>query len=227
MSAYISATFEKTLLPATSQVRVILRNRDDGGVPPSPSVTYFPTNPDDLKYNVIGQFLDRTSGEVFTRITALADLTNVLYPVKALNTLEDLTANFLAAGVTQGDLLTVTLSDVEPWNSAVYNGNPFQFTVATVTTTRVTLTTPFPAFLKGLSWAVPARSISGTAGVTLRNGNPADGTYFRDSRFQRYYATALEAETSVTAMKADLTALTTATVGATLTTEVVTLSSSI
>jgi len=232
MSAYISATFEKTLLPATSQVRVILRNRDDGGVPPSPSVSYFPTNPDDLKYNVVVKFVSRTLGEEFQRIALLADLTDVALPIRALDTLEDLSTNFLPGplpvnDVTQGDLLTITLSDVEPWNSNVYSGNPFQFTVQSVTSTRITVTPPFPAFANTLSWAIPARGLSGIAGVTIRNGNPANTLKYRDSRFQRYYTTALEAETSVTAMKADLTSLATATVGATLTTEVVTLSSSI
>lgn len=227
MSAYISATFEKTLLPATSQVRVILRNRDDGGVPPSPSVSYFPTNPDDLKYNIVGQFLSRTQGESFIAIATLADLTNVSRPVRALDTLEDLATDFVTAGVDHNDLLTVTLSDVEPWNSDVYSGNPFQFTVQSVTTTRITVTPPFPAFANTLSWAIPARSLSGIAGVTIRNGNPGNTLFFRDSRFQRYYSTALEAETSVIAMKASLTSLATATVGATLTTEVVTLSSTI
>lgn len=228
MSAYISATFEKTLLPTTTQVRVILRNRDDGSVPPAPSTIWFPTNPDDLRYNIVGQFRSRTAGEQYINIATLPDLTDVNKPVRLLNTLEDLAVDFTAANVAQGDLLTVTLSDTEIWNSDVYSGNPFQFTVAQIiSATQITVTTPFPAFAKALSWSIPARSLTGVAGVTIRDGDPADSLLFRDSRFQRYYGTALEAENSVIAMKAKLTALATEVVGASLTTETVTLSSSI
>ena len=236
MSSYISVVFEKAYLSTSGKVRVIVRNRDDGGVPPNPSGVYFPTQGDDLREFIVGQFLNRTDGEQYLRIATLADLSDVNYPVLPLTTFEDTTANFSTA--VQGDLLQITVPDSQLWTSTEYTDtNPHVFVIDSVGPNpyqQITVTKPFPAFLRGATWAIPARSLSGAAGVTLRAGSPDLGPYyFRDSRFNRIYTTtgtvtaALDAENSVIAMKAYIQSLLNAVVGATLTTEVVTVSSSI
>ncbi len=227
MAAYISVVFEKDRLSTSEQVRVIVRNRDDGSVPPLPSPTYFPTEPDDLRAFIVGQFINSVNGDMFTRIAALADISGVT--IRELDTFQDLSANFTGAGVVPGDLLAITLPDPQLWTSDEYTDtNPHIFQVSSVlSATKLVINRPFPAFATGLAWAISARSISGTTGTTLRNGSPADGSFFRAHRYNRLYSTAVTAENSVTAMKADITALTNETVGSTLTTETVTIGSTI
>jgi len=234
MSSYISVVFEKDYLSTSKKVRVIVRNRDDGGVPPNPSGIYFPTQGDDLRDFIVGQFINNTSGEQYIRIATLADLSDVNYLVLPLTTFEDLAVNF--STVVMGDLLQITVPDSQLWTSDEYTDtNPHIFPIASVvSTTKITVTKPFPAFLRGATWSIPARGLSGIAGVTLRAGTPSAGPfYFRDRRLNRLYTTtgavsaALDAENSVIAMKAYIKTLLDEVVGATLITEVVTVSSSI
>jgi len=227
MASYISVVFEKAQLVTSEQVRVIVRNRDDGNVPPNPSTSYYPTYPDDLQPFIVGLFINSVTGESFARIATVADLAGIT--IRTLDTLVDTGVDFVAAGVAIGDLIEVTLPDSELWTSDEYPDiNPHIFQVATiVNSTTITVTRPFPAHANSLNWAIPARSLIGAAGVTLRNGLPANGTEFLTTRFNRLYPTVVEAETSVVAMKADIGALMNENAGASLVSETVTIGSTL
>lgn len=227
MPAYISVVFEKAQLVTSEQVRVIVRNRDDGSVPPAPSPVHFPTQPNALQNFIVGQYISSVTGESFTRIATTSDLNT--YSTLPLNTLEDQNVDFIAAGVSAGNILTINLADPELWTSTEYPGtNPFSFSVAAVlSSTAIRVVQPFPAFLNSVEWEIATASLSSATGVTRRNGLPSAGTYFLDRRFNRIFPTVVEAENAVVAMKADITALTNETVGDTLTTETVTLSATI
>lgn len=219
MSSFVSARFEKDDLPITDQVRIIVRNLDQGNVPPQPSTAYFPTDPDALQPFVVADFVSRVTGESFSRIANLTDLDT--FSILRLNTFEDTTTDFVAASVTPGDVVEITLAEPEIWTSEEYPGtNPFVFTVSTVLgTTRLELTTSFPVFGNALTWSIPARSISGSAGVTIREGNPPNSTTFLERRFNRYFTDAVAATNFVTATKADLVALANESVGSGLVSE--------
>jgi len=213
MSAYISVVFEKTRLITSDQVRVVVRNRDDGLVPPLPGVSHYPTQPDALRNFIVGLFINNVTGESFSRIATTSDITTIT--VRQLDTLKDTGVNLTAASVEAGDLLYVYLTDSELWTSQEYTDtSPHVFQVASVIDS-VTLTTtkPFPAHASGFTWTIPTRSVTGTAGVTLRNGQPANGTEFLDQRFNRLYTTVVDAENSVIAMRAGVQALTNEVVG--------------
>lgn len=227
MSAYISVVFEKARLVTSGQVRVIVRNRDDGSVPPLPNVSYYPTHPNDLQDFIVGQYLNNVSGDAFARIATLTDISTLT--VRPLNVFRDLSVDFLAASVAAGDLLQVQLIDPELWTSVEYTDtNPHIFQIQSViNATTITLTKPFPAYLYGASWSIPARNLTSATGFTQREGLPSNGTYFLDSRYNRLYSNVVDSENSVIAMKADILALTDESAGAGLTTEVITVSSSI
>lgn len=219
MASFISARFEKDELPITDQVRIILRNIDQGNVPPQPSTSFFPTDPDSLRPFVVGEFISRVTGENFVRVVDLSDLDTLT--TLTLIRFEDTTTDLVAAGVLAGDNLEVTLTAPEIWTSEEYPGtNPFTFTVASViSATQLQVSLAFPAFGNGLTWSIPARSISGSVGVTIRDTDPPDSSIFLDQRFNRYFTDAVAATNFVTATKADLVALANESVGAGLVNE--------
>lgn len=225
MAAYISASFEKTLLTTSEQVRVIVKNRDDGDVPPAPSALFFPTDPSALQSFIVANYSG--SAETYVGISTVAQLTSVT--ARALDTIEDTTVgNFTGAGVIAGDVIKITIPDPQLWTSNEYPGtNPFSFTIdAVVSATEVRLTRPMPAFYNGFTWTIDRLSLTKYAGKTLRNGSPTPG-YFRDSRFNRLFETVIDAENAVIAMKADMLTLANDSAGANLTNEVITVSSTV
>lgn len=212
MAGYISARVEQDALPTSNQVRAIIRNVDQGVVPPTPNATYFPTDPDDLRAFLVLEYVSDVIGERYVRVATLADLT--AYAVTPLNTFEDLSTDFVAAGVTAGDIIEIVQPDSELWNSEEYPTTVFQFAVATVvSTTQITVEGALPSFQTSLNWSLSARGISGTAGVTRREGTPAGGTLFRDSRFNRYFTDAVASTDYVSAVKAGMTTLATEVTG--------------
>lgn len=227
MPTYISAVFEKDNLLTSEQIRVIVRNVDTSSGPPVPSVSHYPTEPDDLREFIVAQYVSSVLGENFSHVAILADITGI--STRQLDILQDLSVDFVAAGATAGDLIEVTLPDPQLWTSALYPGtNPFIFQIASVlSTTTVQVIQPFPAFLNNMSWEIPTLSLSSTTGITRRTGLPPNGTYFRDTRFNRLFPTVIEAENAVVSMKADLTALSNENAGAGLVTETITASPSI
>lgn len=228
MSAYVSAVFEKTLLTTSAQVRVVIRNRDDGSAPPPPTALYFPTDPNDLREFILAQYISDVGGEVFTRVMTLSDLST--YPILALDTVEDLTANFNTfPAVTIGDTIAITIDDPQYWTSAEYTEtNPFTFTVANVlSNTQLQLNRPLPAFYNGFSWTIATGSRAGYAGVTRRNGSPNAGSYFRTDRYNYVKDTVVEVDNAVVAIKAQIQSLVNASAGANLADETVTVSSQV
>jgi hypothetical protein len=219
MPAYISARFEKTLLSTSDQVRVIVRNLDQGDVPPAPSVTYFPTQPSGMQTFIVGEYVNDTVGERFKRVASLADTTGITS--RALDTFDAALGNFVVAGVAPGDILEITLPDATLWTSEEYpTASPFQFSVvAVVSPTRLRVAQPFPAFGRDLTWSIPARSINNTDGITHRNGNPVGPVEFLDRRFNTYFLNALDAENFVSAAKASLDTLANEGTGSALTNE--------
>lgn len=227
MSVHLSYTFEKDELPTSPAVRVITRNRDDGDVPPSPGPSYFPTFPDDLREFLVVQYLGDSLGESFVRIATLADLTT--YTTRSLDTFEDATADFVGDGVLPGDVLDISILDPNSWTSDEYpSSNPFQFSVLSViSATQLQVAVPFPAFATNLTWAITARSISGTLGKTRRNGSPVVSSIYRDSRFNRRFLTAVDAENYVAAAKADIASLVNDSMSANLVDETATTSATV
>ena len=219
MASFVSARFEKDELPITDQVRIILRNLDQGNVPPQPSSAYFPTDPDSLQPFIVAEFVSRVTGENFVRVADLSDLGSLTLLV--LNTFEDTVVDFVAAGVIASDLIEVTLPEPEVWTSEEYPGtNPFIFQVSAVLSpTRIEVARVFPAFRNALAWSIPTRSLSGAVGVTLRSTVPPDSTTYLERRFNRYFTNGVAATNFVTATKADLVALTNESIGAGLVSE--------
>jgi len=216
MTAYVSATFEKTLLPGSGRVRIIIRSLDQGPVPPLPSPVYFPTQPDDLNVFGVMEYVNDVTGERWVRVATLADFTGIA--AVPLDTFEAATGNFLVAGVLPGDVLQLSVLEPEQWTSIEYPGtNPYSFIITGVlSATRLTVTPPFPGFLAAVNWSIPARSINNTDGVTHRNGSPAGPILVRDQRFNAYFPDAVGAENFVAATKAELDALSTESTGAAL-----------
>lgn len=227
MSSYVSATFEKDHLATSDQVRVITRNRDDGDVPPDPSATYYPTDPDNLQSFIVGEFIGSTVGERFNRVATTTDLATIT--PRTLNSLRDTTGDFIVNGVQAGDIVEVTLADTELWTSTEYpSSNPFTFQVQTVESANVLTVSPsFPSYLNDFNWEIPNRGIQGITGSTRRDGNPSGGTEFIDTRFASFFTNAASAEEFVAATKADLDTLATDTTGASLVDEHYTGTSSI
>lgn len=219
MVSAVSAKFEKDLITSTGEVRVIVKNLDEGRIPPSPSSTYFPTEPNSIRDFIVIEYVSDTIGERFARVATLSDFSSL--DTKKLIEFEDSAADFVFAGVTSGDTLEVSLSDDTIWTSDEYpSGNPFVFVVDSVlSATKLKVFLPFPAFATNLSWSIPSRSITGSAGATRREGSPAGSTEFLDRRFNNYLDTAAEAESFVAATKADMESLATNSTGDGLTDE--------
>jgi len=227
MSVFVSYVFEKDQLTVAPTLRVITRNRDDGGVPPSPSVSYFPTLPNELREFLVLQYLDDVLGETYVRVATLSDIST--YTVRALDTFEDSTANFSGAGVGFGDILEISVVNPETWTSSEYpSSNPFQFSVlGVISPTKIQIATPFPVFAANLTWSIPLRSISGIQGITRRNGSPSPGTIFRDGRHNRRFLTAVDGENYVVSAKAALLSLVNESMGSTLVDETGTVGSTL
>lgn len=213
MVSAVSAKFEKDLLTSTGEVRVIVKNLDEGRIPPSPSSTYFPTEPNTIRDFMVIEYVSDTVGERFSRVATLSDFSTL--DTKKLIEFEDPDVDFTAEGVVSGDTLEVNLSDDAIWKSDDYpSGNPFVFVIDSVlSSTKLKLFTPFPAFATSLSWSIPDRSLTGSAGVTRREGSPVGPITFLDRRFNNYLDTAAEAEAFVAATKADMETLATNSTG--------------
>ncbi len=207
MSAYVSATFEKTVLPTSGRVRIIVRYLDQGPVPPVPSATYFPTAPDELNVFGVAEYVNDVTGERWVRVATLAEITSIA--ALPLNTFKSALADFVTAGVAIGDVLELTLSEPEQWTSSEYPGtSPFSFVVTgVVSATELTVTPNFPGFLANINWSIPVRAINNNDGITHREGSPVGTINVRDSRFNAYFPDAVAAENFVAATKAGLDAL--------------------
>ena len=208
MPSYISAAFEKTYLPVTEQVRIIVRNLDQGNVPPAPSTMYYPTQPNELRNFAVVEYINDSLGERWSRVATVADFTTLT--VRSLNVFRSITADFITAGVVAGDTLAVTFTNPAYWTSTEYpTSTPFYFTVASVIdANNLSIDRPFPAFKSNMIWTIPARAINGTDGVTRRDGSPAPGSSFLDQRFNAYFNDVVTAENFVIAVKAGMDALT-------------------
>ena len=207
MTAYVSAAFENAFLPASGRVRVVVRNLDQGNVPPSPSSSYFPTQPQSLQNFVVGEYVNDAVGERWSNVATLSDITTKT--IRRLDTLESPTGNFLVAGVAVGDVINVVVPEPAAWTSSEYpSSNPFQFSVlAVISATQLQVSPAFPAFLNGFNFSIPTRSLNRNDGVTRRNGSPAGPALFLDSRFNVYYENSVDAVNFVAAVKAGLDAL--------------------
>ena len=207
MAAYISAAFENTYLPVSGRVRVVVRNLDQGNVPPPPSLTYFPTQPQSLQNFVVAEYLGDTVGERWNRVATLTDISTLT--IRRLDVLESLSSNFIAAGVAVGDVINVSIAEPAAWTSAEYpTTNPFQFSVLSViSATQLQISPSFPAFQLGLNWTIPTRGLNKTDGVTRRSGSPVSPATFLDSRFNSYYEDAVGAQNFVIAVQAGMDSL--------------------
>jgi len=205
-ASYVSVYFENAdLYTQLGRQRCIVRNIDDGGVPPVPAPNYFPTDPDTLRGCITAEYVDDMVGERFVRIATVPDLG--AYAVLPLNTFESLGAGF--GVVIPGDLLTVTIPNSVEWTSEEYPSTTFTFTVISVLSgDQVTISGVFPSFKSSVSWAIPARGLSGILnGVTRREGSPTPGTVFRDYRFNTLWASVPQRDAFVAACEAQLDAL--------------------
>jgi hypothetical protein len=205
-ASYVSLYFEKTdLWTQLGQQRCIVRNLDDGPVPPLPGPGYYPTEPDSLRECFVGQYIDDTLGERLLRAATLADIGSYAY--LPLTTFESVGAGFL--GVFPGDVLTVTIPVVAEWQSGEYPSAVFSFSITgSLSDDALTVLVPFPSFKSGISWEVPSRGLSGTLnGTTRRTGSPAPGTIFRDRRFNTLWPSVPQLDAFVAATKAQIDAL--------------------
>lgn len=209
VASYVSARFEKAdLYSLLGSHRCIVRNRDDGNVPPTPSSTYYPTAPDTLRDFLVLEYVNDVIGERFVRVATTADFVG-LSP-QQLTHFEVLGADFVAAGVLPGDVLTITLGVSQEWTSEEYAG--LTFIVDTVVDPEhLSVLVPFPSFKTTLTWAITRGATpiaSGTAnGTTRRAGMPAPLDQFLDRRFNRLFASVPELDTYVEAVKAGMDAL--------------------
>ena len=219
-SSYVSARFEKTDLSATvGKQRCIVRNLDDGSVPPSPSTGYFPTQPDELRNFLVIEYVNDSIGERLASIATLPDIST--YTVRALTGFEiSGGADFVTAGVAPGDILEITLPVPERWQSEEYPSSPFQLSVASVvSSTRLTLTGPIPSFLSNLTWSITGKASGVGTGFPRREGFPATGSTFLDQRMNLLFNTVAELDTFVEATKESLDLLTNTSTSSTLVSE--------
>jgi len=216
MTAYISAKFEKDVLPVSNTVRVITRNIDNGDVPPNPSAVYFPTFPDDFQPFIRAQYHNDVTGESVDQAAELSDFISLFY--SPLNIFEDSTASL--GPVLVGDTLTITLSPTELWTSQEYPSVTFVFTVdALISATQVFIAEQFPGFQLNMTWAISrgiSPIVSGVVGATRRFGVTAPGQKFLERRFNSYFLSAIEAENFIEATKAEMVALANEDVGVTV-----------
>jgi len=223
--SYVSARFEKDSLISVPTTRVVVRNLDNGQVPPLPSATYFPTYPDNLQSFIVAEWITDLLGEGFLNAATLADLTTYAY--KPLTQIEDLSGNFALTQV--GDLIEVFLDDPTLWTSEEYPGSNFVFTVASlIDANNITVSPELPAFLKDFSWETRRLigvsyvvQVQGSLGITRRPGvnygSPPET--FLEKRFNAYFTTAVDAQNFVEATKAEMTALSNELLGASIVSE--------
>ncbi len=215
VASYVSARFENAEIPALSRVRCIVRNLDDGPVPPVPGPAYFPTSPDALRPICVIEYPSAILGERLSRIATLADLST--YSQASLVLFSDASANFIVAGVGPGDILEVTAPEVTEWQSEEYPATPFQFGVITVhSATLIEVTRPFPSFKTALSWRVLGKNSGNLTGTTLRPG-VTPGDTFLDTRFNLLFNDVASLDAFTESAKASLDALGSASTSSTLT----------
>ena len=210
MAGYISVTFEKDTLSNVGGVRVITRLIDQGDVPPAPSVIYFPTDPDALKYCIVGEVVAGGNEERFARIATLSELSSV--NAETLNYFDDAAADFVSLGVTTSDILEIFHTYPEFWTSEEYPGERFQFSIVEVApgamNSRLRIGELFPSALPGLSWQIVRAGvpiISGSGGITKRSSLSTG--LFRTHRFNSYFSDSVGADNFVAATKAQLQSL--------------------
>jgi hypothetical protein len=216
-ASYVSARFENAEIPALSRVRCIIRNLDDGPVPPVPGPTYFPTSPDQLRPFCLLEYVNDTLGERFVNVATLSDLGLYSYQASPLTRFVDPTADFVTAGVSSGDTLIVTIPEPTEWQSEEYPAMPFQFGVLGVTSpTEIELVRAFPSFKTNLTWSIPGRTNGTLTGKTQRFG-VSPGNMFLDTRFNLLFNDVASLDAFVAAAKASLDALGQSSTASTLT----------
>jgi hypothetical protein len=204
-SNYVSATFETLYqAPPLDAYRCIVRNKDDGPVPPVPSLTYFPTHTDLLRDFLVFEHVSDVLGERLVKIMAPSEVETVY--VQRLNRFTDATVDFLAAGVQAGDLLQIFMAQPEVWMSAEYPDASLRFVVASVIdATTLEIAVPFPAWRRNLSWSIATRGLTASAtGRTLREGSPASLERYRDRRYQTWFGSSPDLDAFVASTKTSL-----------------------
>ncbi len=195
-ASYVSARFEKTdLSTQLGMQRCIVRDINTDANP---------TNPDELVDFLVVEYVSDYIGERLARIALLADIS--AYTPTYLRWFEVTSADFVTAGVLPDDVLTVQVPYAAEWTSEEYPGGTFSFIVASVISpTMLAVTVPFPSFKAGVTWSLPARSLSGVLnGTTRREGAPAGPALFLDYRFNKLFASVPELDTFVNASKTAL-----------------------
>jgi len=210
MSGNISVTFEKDNLNQANKVRVITRIIDQGDVPPSPSSTYFPTDPSSLKYCIVGEVIASGNEERFSRIATLADFAPIA--LETLNYFEDASVDFNALGILTSDTLEIAHTYPEYWTSEEFPGTRFLFSISEVAPggdhTRLRVGENFPSSMPNLSWQILRDGVSivtNNTGIT-KWSKLATGT-FRTHRFNSYFNDSVEADNFVAATKAQIQSL--------------------
>jgi hypothetical protein len=219
-ASYVSARFEVADLWSTiKKQRCILRSLDDGPVPPVPTLSYFPTEPDLLRDFVLIEYVNDVVGERLVRVANINDINT--YLVRRLKVFEDPTADFLAAGVQSGDTLQIYLAQPSEWTSEEYPDSLLRFTVASVIdATHIELFVPFPSFKAALNWEIPERSLirAGT-GITRRETLPVPLSWFLDRRVNMLFNSVPEMDSFIAASKASIDALAAASTSSLMTSE--------
>jgi hypothetical protein len=216
MPVHISSRFESNTLPVSGFTRVITRNRDDGGVPPNPSSTYYPTNPDAYREFIVAEWAGDLVGESFVRAASFSLNDFGLLTYSPMNQFEDMSGNFASAQVN--DILEILLPDTTLWTSEEYPASNFIFTVTGLVDANNVLVSPeIPAFRTGLTWElrrVTPPSLTevvitqGILGIPRRPGVTVPLTKFREKRFNSYFTSAVDAVNFVSATKIEMQLLT-------------------
>lgn len=217
-ASYVSARFEKLdLTSSIGSVRCIVRNLDDGPVPPPPNPGYFPTSPDALRDFLVIEYINDTIGERLVRVATLADL--MTYSPRQLIGFEA-PVDFVTAGVSGGDVLSITLPDNSEWVSEEYPASPFYFGISNVASpTQLELNTPIPSFKTAVSWEVIGKISGSLNGKTRRETFLVPGTTFLDRRMNLLFPDVPTMDIFVAATKATMQALGTTSTSSTLTSE--------
>lgn len=218
-ASYISMRFEKRdLNPTVAALRCIVRNLDDGGVPPTPGINYRPTSPDSLRECLVIEYVNDTLGERLSRVATLAEITSLT--ARQLDSFEVFGADFVGAGVAPGDVLEVIPPNSAVWDSEEFPASPYYFSVAAVSTSeRLVLTAPLPGWLPLVSWAIAGKASGSLNGYPRRSGFPAPGSVFRDSRMPTFHANVADLDAFVASTKSQLDALSASSTSSTLASE--------
>lgn len=202
---YVSATFETLYqAPPTDAYRCIVRNRDDGPVPPQPAATYFPTDSNLLRDFFVFEHVSDILGERLVRVMTPADVDAIA--TQKLVRFTDASVDFMAAGVQAGDLLQIFMAQPEVWTSIEYPDASLRFPVAEVIdATTIEMSVPFPSWRKGLSWTIANRGLTrASSGRTVREGTPAPLDLYRDRRYQTWFGSTPDMDAFVSATKTSL-----------------------